>query len=162
MARILSDAEVTQYIANRQDLHNQLSELQADFKDLSDENLIDCREIMLNRINTCMELILETDEDNSSITVDITEIAYQLYIIDWKHSHVTLEMQRESLKKYYETNDNENYTYDEYLWDNGYNGSIYVCKEEFLHTEYMDEGYMKDLLDNESLFALYKRHVVTL
>ena len=27
MARILSDAEVTQYIANRQDLHNQISKI---------------------------------------------------------------------------------------------------------------------------------------
>ena len=64
MARTLSNKEKQNYVNNRDELHNQLCELQADFEDLSDEDLIDCRSTMLEIINTCMDLILETDEDN--------------------------------------------------------------------------------------------------
>lgn len=64
MARVLTDDEHRAYVANREMLHYQLCELQADLEDLSDEELLDCREPMLRRINMCMDLILETEEDN--------------------------------------------------------------------------------------------------
>ena len=64
MARLLNEKEKNIYIKNRDELYEQLSELQADLEDLSDNALVDCRLIMLKRINECMELILETDEDN--------------------------------------------------------------------------------------------------
>ena len=54
----------TELVANRTALHNQLTELQADLEDLNDFELTNCRDIMLERVNRCMELILETDEDN--------------------------------------------------------------------------------------------------
>jgi len=62
--KALNEAKMAAYIANRSALHEQLSELQADLEDLNDEDLVKCRECMLERINLCMELILETDEDN--------------------------------------------------------------------------------------------------
>ncbi len=42
----------------------QLQELQADFEDFSDEDLIDCRDVMLERINVCLIELGESDEDN--------------------------------------------------------------------------------------------------
>ena len=42
----------------------QLQELQADFEDLSGEELIECREAMLERVNSCLIAIGEIDEYN--------------------------------------------------------------------------------------------------
>ena len=42
----------------------QLQELQSDFEDLDDYDLISCREVILERINICLELMGETDEYN--------------------------------------------------------------------------------------------------
>ena len=64
MSRVLNEKEKEIYIGNREELHEQLSELQADLEDMSDEELIDCRDALLERINWCMRAILETDEDN--------------------------------------------------------------------------------------------------
>lgn len=62
--RKLNKKEEKELIANRNELHEELRELQADLEDFSDEELAEYRYTMLNRINICMELILETDEDN--------------------------------------------------------------------------------------------------
>ena len=64
MARVLSEKEREIYIENRDELHEQLTELQADLEDMTDEELIDCRSALLERVNWCMRAILETDEDN--------------------------------------------------------------------------------------------------
>ena len=64
MARTLNEKEKQVYINNRNELHNQLSELQADFEDLADDELIDCRATILERINKCMVLVLEIEDDN--------------------------------------------------------------------------------------------------
>ena len=64
MARKLNDKEKEIYLDNRDFLHEQLSELQADLEDMTDEELIECRSIMLERVNWCMTAILETEEDN--------------------------------------------------------------------------------------------------
>lgn len=64
MSRTLNNDEIKTYVENRAILHEQLSELQADFEDLDDETLVDCREVMLERINKCLNAILETDKDN--------------------------------------------------------------------------------------------------
>ena len=41
-----------------------LQELQADFMDLDDEDLIACRVCMLERVDTCLIALDEQDEDN--------------------------------------------------------------------------------------------------
>ena len=46
------------------ELHKQLTELQADLEDMTNEELIECRGTLLGRVNWCLRLILETDEDN--------------------------------------------------------------------------------------------------
>ena len=48
----------------RKFLLNHLQELQADFEDLNNEELADCRESMLERVNSCLIALGETDEDN--------------------------------------------------------------------------------------------------
>ena len=64
MSRVLNNEEKVIYIENREELHEQLAEMQADFEDFTDEELIDSRNVILKRINNCLDLILETDEDN--------------------------------------------------------------------------------------------------
>lgn len=49
---------------NRDFLLNHLQELQANFEDLSDNEIIENRDCMLNRINECLKAIFETDNDN--------------------------------------------------------------------------------------------------
>jgi hypothetical protein len=48
----------------RNDLLSHLQELQANFQDLSDEELLECRQVMLNRINECLARLEESYEDN--------------------------------------------------------------------------------------------------
>lgn len=64
MAKKLNNKEKEIYLDNRDFLHEQLFELQADLEDMTDEELIECRSIMLERVNWCMTAILETEEDN--------------------------------------------------------------------------------------------------
>lgn len=64
MSGILNEKEKEIYIENRNELHEQLTELQADLEDMTNEELIECRGALLGRVNWCLRLILETDEDN--------------------------------------------------------------------------------------------------
>ena len=64
MSRILNEKEKEIHVDNREELHEQLSELQADLEDMTDEELVECRSTLLERVNWCMRAILETDEDN--------------------------------------------------------------------------------------------------
>lgn len=41
-----------------------LQELQADYEDFSDEELVECRGVMLMRVNECLTELGESDEDN--------------------------------------------------------------------------------------------------
>lgn len=49
---------------NREFLLRQLQELQADFEDLTNEQLIECRKCILERVNVCLIELGECDEDN--------------------------------------------------------------------------------------------------
>lgn len=49
---------------DREFLLRHLQELQADFEDLSDCELCDLREVMLERVNKCLQELGECDEDN--------------------------------------------------------------------------------------------------
>ena len=89
--------------------------------------------------------------------MDIRKLCYELYKIDWKHSHITKEREMDSIKDYYEgliDNDSE-YTYEDYIEEFGYNGELYVCFEEFCDAEYYDVDYMCTLLDNDRLINIY-------
>lgn len=92
------------------------------------------------------------------LDMNIRKLCYELYKIDWKHSHmITKEREMDSIKDYYEgliDNDSE-YTYEDYIEEFGYGGELYVCFEEFCDTEYYDIDYMCDLLDNKKLIDIY-------
>lgn len=45
---------------NNDFLREQLKELQADLLDMSDKELVECRSLLLERINWCMTAILES------------------------------------------------------------------------------------------------------
>ena len=62
--RALNRKESFDLLKNRNDIHSQLIELQADFEDLNDKEFVENRNVMLTRVNYCLELILETNEDN--------------------------------------------------------------------------------------------------
>ena len=93
--------------------------------------------------------------------MDIRKLCYELYKMDWKHSHITKEREMDSIKDYYEglvDNDSE-YTYEDYIEEFGYNGELYVCFEEFCNAEYYDVDYMRTLLDNDKLINIYHEDI---
>ena len=72
---------------------------------------------------------------------NISELCYELYKLDWKHSHmITKEIEMDSLKDYFEgTVSSSEYSFDEYIEEFGYDGEIYACYEEFRDNEYLDK-----------------------
>ena len=49
---------------SREIILRHLQELQADYEDFSDEELVECRGVMLMRVNECLAELGESDEDN--------------------------------------------------------------------------------------------------
>ena len=94
--------------------------------------------------------------------MDIRKLCYELYKIDWKHSHmITKEREMDSIKDYYEgliDNDSE-YTYEDYIEEFGYGEELYVCYEEFCDAEYYNVDYMRTLLDNDELINMYHKDI---
>lgn len=64
LGRELSEEERCEFLSNRRAMLDHLVELQADFEDFSDKQLIEHKDIIKARINTLLSLCLETDEDN--------------------------------------------------------------------------------------------------
>lgn len=56
---------------NREFLLREIQELQADFEDLADAELVECREAMLNRVNKCLKELGETDADNNGESLEL-------------------------------------------------------------------------------------------
>lgn len=92
--------------------------------------------------------------------MNIRKLCYELYKLDWKRSHmITREIEMDSLKDYYENLVDENYTYEDYIEEFGYDGELYACYEEFLEVEYLERGYIHSLLDNVDLEKEYELDV---
>lgn len=92
----------------------------------------------------------------------IEKLCYELYKLDWKHSHgITKDIEMDSIKDYYEglVDSDTTYSYNDYLEEFGYDGEIYVCFEEFLTSEYQDSCYMKSLLNNDELIKRYNTDI---
>lgn len=83
----------------------------------------------------------------------ISQLAYELYKIDWM-ARIPSETQIDTVKQWYQE---QECSLEEYLFEHGYNGEIYVSYEEFLNSEYQEDAYMEDLFRDEKLFAEYKR-----
>ena len=92
----------------------------------------------------------------------IRKLAYELYKIDWERNHmITAERKMDAVKNYFEVIDEleAGYTFEDYLADYGYDGELYVCYDEFLDNEYMEDDYICGLLDNPSLINMYYKDV---
>lgn len=88
---------------------------------------------------------------------NLRKAAYELYKQDWLCEHVSKERQLASIREYYEMDEEDRSAYedyDDYLFENGYGGEMYVCFDEFLGAEFQDEGYMEYLL-GPKLFKQY-------
>ena len=110
----------------------------------------------------CMPFGLDELERAKGEDSMIRKLCYELYKVDWKHSHmITKDREMDSIKNYYEglVDDDTDYTYNDYLEEFGYDGELYICYEEFLETEYQDEDYICSLLDNENLIDMYRKDI---
>ena len=74
----------------------------------------------------------------------------RLYKQSWLFENIPYGEQLDVLREYEEQKilgETSAETLEDYLWEtDGYHGSLYVCKGEFLAAEYLDRGYIKALL----------------
>lgn len=95
----------------------------------------------------------------------IQKIAYEKYQLDWmmQHGHSVAEL-LDILRKAIEENDMYDITAntanfaEEYLEDHGFGGEMYVCYDEFLHSEYTDVKYMQGLLTKKEFLEYLKEN----
>jgi hypothetical protein len=84
---------------------------------------------------------------------------------------IAAEREMDSIKNYYAdvanmvvpyfTASGDEYTYNDYLEEFGYDGELYVCYEEFCDIEYHDKEYMCSLLSDAGLISLYYADINT-
>lgn len=94
--------------------------------------------------------------------MNISELAYCLYIEDWKQTHgITRDIEMKNMREYYCDHKDDIYnptfgnTYRNYI-DTEYRGfGCYVSCNEFMDGEYKDESYIKDLLQDPVLIKEY-------
>ena len=104
-------------------------------------------------------------DDNTGEVIEISKVAYQRYKDDWIATHTSESDRRQAQAEYLEYQeecnrlDQEADSFDEWIEDVGYGGSIYVCYDEFCDIEYHDKAYMRDLLVDKALVALYYRDI---
>lgn len=91
----------------------------------------------------------------------IKKLAYELYKIDWMR-RISIDRQMDAFKNFYEEQEDSEYTIEDWIYENGYDGELYVCEEEFFDAEYLDENYMRSLFNNDNLFNEYQKDLLTL
>ena len=129
------------------------------------EMWIQARKEGVSGIPMTIELVQDASEYGKKYKIKnskLSKLCYELYKLDWKHSHmITYEREADSVKDYFEglvdsNGSDREYTYEDYVEEFGYDGELYACYDEFIDSEYRDEDYIKGLLDNDVLFAMYK------
>lgn len=89
--------------------------------------------------------------------MNIMDLCYKLYKEDWE-SRISPERKKSLMIDFWYNISPEDRTEEalaEYLDENGYQGELYVCFEEFLGAEFLDKEYMKELLTTRELFHRY-------
>lgn len=92
--------------------------------------------------------------------MDIKELVYELYKGDWKiHHGIFRQQETTALKEYYRYCQDATVkcSFEEWLQEFGYDGGLYAGMDEFLNNEYLDEAYIKGLLDSDDLFQQYQQ-----
>ena len=82
----------------------------------------------------------------------IDQIIYEIYKTDWLNRHTTTKSHMRNVLEYaIEASQAQdfNQTYAEWVEENGILGSLYVCFNEFLQNEYLDEDFIKGLIEKE-------------
>lgn len=114
-------------------------------------------------IGECADLNISEEEDELSgnETDELRREAYRRYQLDWMMrqgysvedlaGHIVAQVKEMDLEEILEDNGE---IFSQWEGDVGFNGSLYVCFDEFLGAEYRDPDYMKHLLPEE-LFALW-------
>lgn len=80
--------------------------------------------------------------------MNIRELAYTLYKIDWMR-RISPERMSDFVLNYYvdrKIEPSSDATLLEVLEEFGFDGELYVCYDEFLENEYLDKAYMESLL----------------
>ncbi len=88
----------------------------------------------------------------------ISGLCYELYKNDWM-KRISPQQKADLLKNWYQETECENrgvFTPENFLDEVGYDGNFFVCFEEFLENEYLNKKNMKELLDNDELYAEYE------
>lgn len=97
---------------------------------------------------------------------DMRQEAYRLYQLEWMAAHgYSLQDLVLSVIAYH--NEGADFddisslqpdedTYNNWVSDSGFSGTLWACKDEFLDAEYQDADYMKSLLP-EDLYDLYRK-----
>ncbi|MBO5609109.1 MAG: hypothetical protein J5929_01875 [Eubacterium sp.] len=95
--------------------------------------------------------------------MDIRYLAYTLYKMDWKNTHLTEEIVKETqsdYKKYCTECIEEGMdipSYEDYIHDFGYNNAgVFAVFGEFYVNEYRDKEYIRSLFDSDILYKEYE------
>lgn len=90
--------------------------------------------------------------------MSIQEALYELYKIDWLHSHmITAERQMDVVRQYYcaVKSGDVDCSLTECIEEYGYDGELYACFDEFMENEYEDVAYIRQLCCNDQMFDDY-------
>lgn len=88
----------------------------------------------------------------------VKKIIYELYKVDWEREHkITPDIKRSFMIDYYKYLFNpEEYSFQDYLEEFGYNGELYLSFEDFLKNEYLKEDYVRGLInEDKDLLDIY-------
>ena len=94
----------------------------------------------------------------------LQDVCYDLYKEAWTGEYIPYEEQFKKLHDFIVDGllgNTDAKDFDEYLFEtNGFNnrGRMYASKAEFLETEYLNRGYMAELLDNKILIEIYDEY----
>ncbi len=95
-------------------------------------------------------------EENCEILSNIRDLCYELYKIDWMQRISARAQMEECIRCYQENQVDEFFSLSEWIFEQGYGGSLYVCYDEFLHAEYLDKEYIFYLIgDAEDVKEAY-------
>lgn len=87
---------------------------------------------------------------------NIRQTAYKKYQHNWMISHhIDEKVMDQTIQEYVADIAEDEVPFSEWLFERGFGGSIWVCLNEFLETEYQDKEYMKTLLTDDE-YQLYE------
>ena len=124
----------------------------------AEQNIMDNEELMLQISDQFQEIqVMCNSSYNKSMEAackgyeTIEVIAYQRYQQDWirnrHYSEAFLQRIHKEHEEYFQVN--RCISFAEYIDEFGFEGECYACIDEFLESEYLDETYMKSLLDEK-------------